>query len=107
MLGWDETEENWIAGRKSAGTKGFLPVWEQGFPPILLMREKIRGLSLDELAELMVVFTQEQGAANEEEKPASALLAADVARLRRLGCISQTFREARRGRSRSGSIYEP
>ena len=41
MLGWDETEENWIAGRKSAGTKGFLPVWEQGFPPILLMREKI------------------------------------------------------------------
>ena len=55
----------------------------------------------------MVVFTQEQGAADGEEKPASALLAADVARLRRLGCISQTFREARRGRSRSGSIYEP
>ncbi|KAL5371460.1 hypothetical protein DPSP01_014256 [Paraphaeosphaeria sporulosa] len=63
MQGVDRTVEHWIAGRMSAGTKGFLPIWERGMPPTLAMRERIRGLSLDELDRLMVAFTQEGGAA--------------------------------------------
>jgi hypothetical protein len=67
MQGVDKTAEHWIAGRTSAGTKGFLPVWERGIPPTLAMRERIRGLSLDELDGVMVAFTQEGGAAVVEE----------------------------------------
>jgi hypothetical protein len=29
MYGQDETEEYWVVGKRSAGLKGFLPVWER------------------------------------------------------------------------------
>lgn len=63
MQGVDKTAEHWIAGRTSVGTKGFLPVWERGMPPTLAMREKVSGLSLDELDGVMVAFTQERSTA--------------------------------------------
>lgn len=92
MLGWDRTEEHWIAGWTSAGTKGFLPMWERGMPPTLLMRERIRGLSLDELDGLMAGFTQEQGAAAEGEGiRAEAVLAASATPLRRSLTIAHFF----------------
>ncbi|CAE7221502.1 hypothetical protein PTTW11_11432 [Pyrenophora teres f. teres] len=62
IQGVDKTAEHWIAGRTSAGTKGFVPVWERGMPPRLAMRERIKGLSLDELDGVMVAFTQEGSA---------------------------------------------
>ena len=113
MLGVDETAEHWIAGRTSAGTKGFLPVWERGVPPTLSMRERIRGLSLDELDELMVAFTQEEGATvtegvREEDGPVQ------VARATPSRHILAFFRQASEGRtgarqesSVSGSVFAP
>lgn len=80
MQGVDRTTEHWIAGRMSAGTKGFLPVWERGMPPTLAMRERIRGLSLDELDGFMVALMQEGGAAvveevQEEDRPVQVVRA--------------------------------
>ena len=113
MLGVDKTAEHWIAGRTSAGTKGFLPVWERGVPPTLSMRERIRGLSVDELDELMVGFTQEEDATvvegvREEDGPVQ------VARTMPSQHILTFFRQASEGRaearqesSASGSVFVP
>ncbi|PVH92672.1 hypothetical protein DM02DRAFT_604978, partial [Periconia macrospinosa] len=108
MLGWDRTEEHWIAGRTSAGTKGFLPAWERGMPPTLSMRERIRGLSLDELDRLMVAFTQEQGAViRGGETREGAAPAAIATPLERLTSIAQVSEQAREERSESGSVFVP
>ncbi|KAF2622933.1 hypothetical protein BU25DRAFT_451613 [Macroventuria anomochaeta] len=60
MLGEDESKEYWSSGRRSIGSQGWAPVWEQGKPPLLKMQERIRGMSLDELEAMMVEFVQEQ-----------------------------------------------
>jgi hypothetical protein len=65
VYGLQEGKEYWLVGKKSIGTKGFLPVWEQSQPPKLEMVERIRNRSLDELEELMVEFTHD--AARESE----------------------------------------
>ncbi|KAL5370878.1 hypothetical protein DPSP01_014620 [Paraphaeosphaeria sporulosa] len=101
MQGVDRTAEHWIAGRTSAGTKGFLPVWERGMPPTLAMRERIRGLSLDELDGLMVAFTQEGGAAvaeggQREEIPVQAR-----------ATPPRSILEVEQASSVSGSVFMP
>ena len=108
MLGWDNAVEHWIAGRTSAGTKGFLPVWERGMPPTLSMRERIRGLSLDELDGLMVTFTQEQGAADggEETRVEAAPEAAAPPSNESIS-IAQVFKRVMEERSESGSVFVP
>ena len=108
ILGWDETDEHWIAGRTSAGTKGFLPVWERGIPPTLSMRERIRGLSLDELDRLMVAFTQEQGVGTggDETHPGASLAAAAMP-LERSISIARAPEQAGEERSESGSVFVP
>jgi hypothetical protein len=112
----DETVEHWIAGRKSAGNRGFLPVWEQGEPPTLAMRKRIRGMSLDELDSLMVAFTQEQEAAVEVSGPNRETNAAAVATLsERSISIDRSFQHCGEGStgtnsntgSRSGSMFVP
>lgn len=55
----DKTEEYWVIGKRSAGLKGFLPVWERTQPPRLDMLEQIRKKSLDELEDLMSGFSRE------------------------------------------------
>jgi hypothetical protein len=107
MIGRDKTEEHWIAGRRSVGKKGFLPVWEQGFPPVLLMRQRIRNRSLEELAELMSEFVRDKGPAVTKETPLDSAQYVEAACLGRFRCISQTFNWARDIRSESGSVYEP
>ncbi|PVH92677.1 hypothetical protein DM02DRAFT_619785 [Periconia macrospinosa] len=108
MLGWDRTAEHWIAGRTSAGTKGFLPVWERGMPPTLSMRERIGGLSLDELDGLMAAFTQEQGTVirggktHEGASPAAMATPSEG-----LTSIAQVSEQAREERSESGSVFVP
>ena len=107
ILGCDKTEEYWIAGRTSAGTKGFLPIWERGMPPTLLMQEKIRDLSLNELDELMVGFMQEQGAAEKRaEVLMEAVSAASATPLRSIS-IAQVSQQTRKERSKSGSVFVP
>lgn len=59
MLGQEETEEFWRAGRRSIGVKGFVPVWERTQPPRLEMTDQIRDKSLDELEDMMAGFSRE------------------------------------------------
>ena len=108
MLGRDETQEHWIAGRTSTGTKGFLPVWERGTPPILSMQERIRGLSLDELDSLMVTFTQEEEVVVEAlaVRVEAASSATPTPRRARRN-IGDFFQGASEERSNSGSVFLP
>src|SRR6185312_274910 len=57
MVGQDETEDFWVVGKKSAGLKGFVPLWERTRPPKLKMMEQIKGKSLDELEDLISSFS--------------------------------------------------
>jgi hypothetical protein len=59
IYGQDETEEYWVVGKRSAGLKGFLPVWERTQPPRLKILEQIKKKSLDELEELMGGFSRD------------------------------------------------
>lgn len=59
IYGLEETEDYWVVGKKSAGLKGFLPVWERTQPPRLEMVERIREKSLDELEDLMSEFSRD------------------------------------------------
>ena len=57
--GQEETEEFWVAGKRSIGSKGFVPVWERTQPPRLKMLEQTKNQSLDELEDLMSGFSRE------------------------------------------------
>ena len=57
--GQEETEEFWVAGKRSVGLKGFVPVWERTQPPRLKMLEQTKNKSLDELEDLMGGFSRE------------------------------------------------
>lgn len=59
IYGQEETEEFWIAGKRSIGLKGFAPVWERTQPPRLKILNQIKNQSLDELEDLMSGFSQE------------------------------------------------
>lgn len=59
IYGQEEAEEYWVAGKRSIGPKGFLPVWERTQPPRLEMVKEIREKSLDELEDLMGRLSQE------------------------------------------------
>jgi hypothetical protein len=48
-----------VVGKRSAGLKGFMPVWEQAQPPKLKMMEQVRGKSLDELEDLIGSFSRD------------------------------------------------
>jgi hypothetical protein len=61
VYGLEESKEYWVVGRRSAGVKGFLPVWERSQPAKLKMLEQVRNKSVDELDELMVELSREQG----------------------------------------------
>jgi hypothetical protein len=53
ILGHETTDEFWMAGKRSIGVKGFVPVWERSLPPRLEMMEQIKNKSLDELELVM------------------------------------------------------
>lgn len=55
----EEAEEYWVVGKKSAGLKGFEPMWERTRPARLKMLEQIKGKSLDELEDLMGEFSRD------------------------------------------------
>ncbi|KAH6665072.1 hypothetical protein B0J14DRAFT_660758 [Halenospora varia] len=55
----EETEEFWVARKRSIGLKGFVPVWERAQPPRLKMLEQTKNQSLDKLEDLMGGFSQE------------------------------------------------
>jgi hypothetical protein len=57
--GQEETEGFWVAGKRSIGLKGFVPVWERMQPPRLKMLEQTKNQSLDELEDLMGGFSRE------------------------------------------------
>lgn len=59
IYGQEETTEHWVVGKRSAGLKGFLPVWERTHPPRLEMLERIKTKSLDELEDLMGGFSRD------------------------------------------------
>ena len=61
VYGLQEGKEYWVVGKKSIGSKGFRPIWEQSQPPKLEMVERIRNRSLDELEGLMVEFSRDYG----------------------------------------------
>jgi hypothetical protein len=112
MLGWDEGEDYWVAGWVGASKRLNMAVWEEFLPPTLLMRARIRGLSLDELEALMVTFTQEQGAVvgrNRVRVGAGAIAAASLTsltQLRRLVSFQDIIRQVQRERSESGSVFQ-
>jgi hypothetical protein len=58
IVGQEDTEEFWMAGKRSVGIKGFVPVWERTQPPRLEMMDRIRGKSLDELEDMMAGFSR-------------------------------------------------
>jgi hypothetical protein len=59
IYGEEETEEFWVAGKRSVGLKGFAPVWERTQPPKLKMLEQTKNKSLDELEDLMGGYSRE------------------------------------------------
>jgi hypothetical protein len=65
IYGQEEAKEYWVAGKRSVGKKGFKPVWERSRPPKIMMLEQIRNKGLDELDELMVELTRDQGGEGE------------------------------------------
>jgi hypothetical protein len=69
----DESVDYWTAGRTSAGSKGFLPVWERSRAPTLRMLCDISEKSLDELEELMVRYAQHEPQLEELRVDGSAL----------------------------------
>ena len=116
----EEDTDYWCRGRKSAGSQGWLPVWERGRPPLLEMQERIRGMSLDELEALMVDFTQERGATTvggagaTAARGATSSAAASATSSRRLRTPAEIFQQvqresqqAREQRSESGSVFVP
>lgn len=52
-------ERFWVAGKKSIGLKGFMPLWERGRPPQLKMLGQLHKKSLEELQELMAELSVE------------------------------------------------
>jgi len=72
IYGQDETEEYWVVGKRSAGMKGFLPVWERTQPPRLKMLEQIKKKSLDELEELMGGFSRDAAGDNIQDDTSDA-----------------------------------
>ena len=116
----EEDTDYWCRGRKSAGSQGWLPVWERGRPPLLEMQERIRGMSMDELEALMVDFTQERGATTvggagaTAARGATSSAAASATSSRRLRTPAEIFQQvqresqqAREQRSESGSVFVP
>jgi hypothetical protein len=59
IFGLEEAEEYWVVGKRSAGLKGFEPLWERTRPARLQMLEQIEGKSLDELEDLMGGFSRD------------------------------------------------
>jgi hypothetical protein len=59
MYGVEENDDYWVVGKRSAGMKGFEPVWERAQPARQKMLEQIKGRSLDELEDLMGGFSRE------------------------------------------------
>jgi hypothetical protein len=59
VCGQEETEEHWVVGKRSAGLKGFLPVWERTQLPRLEILERIKKKSLDELEDLIGGFSRD------------------------------------------------
>lgn len=72
IYGQEETEEYWVVGKRSAGPKGFLLVWERTPPPKLGMLGRIREKSLDELEDLMGGFSRECAGSGTEDGGLSA-----------------------------------
>ncbi len=72
MYGQEETEEYWVVGKRSAGLKGFLPVWERTQPPRLKMLEQIKRKSLDELEDLMGGFSRDAAGDDIQDDPSDA-----------------------------------
>ncbi|KAN0103560.1 hypothetical protein V8E51_011873 [Hyaloscypha variabilis] len=72
MHGQEETEEYWVVGKRSAGLKGFLPVWERTQPPRLRMLEQIKKKSLDELEDLMGGFSRDAAGDDIQDDPSDA-----------------------------------
>ncbi|KAN0095005.1 hypothetical protein V8E51_015716 [Hyaloscypha variabilis] len=72
MHGQEETEEYWVVGKRSAGLKGFLPVWERTQPPRLKMLEQIKKKSLDELEDLMGGFSRDAAGDDIQDDPSDA-----------------------------------
>jgi hypothetical protein len=70
IYGLEEAEEYWVVGKRSAGLKGFKPVWERARPARLEMLEQIKGKSLDELEDLMGGFSREHASDNAEDDTA-------------------------------------
>jgi hypothetical protein len=64
IYGQEETEEFWVAGKRSIGPKGFVPVWERTQTPRLKMLEQTKNQSLDELEDLMGGFSREHADAD-------------------------------------------
>jgi hypothetical protein len=67
MVGQDDTDDFWVVGKKSAGLKGFVPLWERTRPPKLKMMEQIKGKSLDELEDLMSGFSRDSTGDDEQD----------------------------------------
>ena len=70
--GQEETEEYWVVGKRSAGLKGFLPVWERTQPPRLKMLEQIKRKSLDELEDLIGGFSRDAAGDDLQDDPSDA-----------------------------------
>jgi len=72
IYGLEVAEEYWVVGRRSAGLKGFEPLWEQAWPARLTMAEQIREKSLDELEDLMSGFSQDATREDSQDDAATA-----------------------------------
>jgi hypothetical protein len=72
VYGQEEAEEYWVAGKRSAGLKGFEPVWERTRPARLEMLEHIKGKSLDELEDLIGGLSRDHAADDIQDDRRSA-----------------------------------
>ena len=102
MYGQEETKEFWVAGKRSIGPKGFVPVWERTQTPRLKMLEQTKNQSLDELEDLMGGFSREHADADIQDDSSdvgSDELGAEVGVDERSADVYRPSRSAGTGRS--------
>jgi hypothetical protein len=72
VFGQESTDDFWVAGKRSIGVKGFLPMWERSQPPKLEMMEQIKDKSLNELEDMMSGLSREYSGHIEPDSTAVA-----------------------------------
>jgi hypothetical protein len=111
VFGEPGADKHWIIGRTSIGAKGFKPVWERSHVPKLQMLEQIRGMSLNELEDVMLALAVEHvqvGDSNTRSSVVSVSGSSTAGHPHRTVSLRDVFTRTHSDYSTdSGSVFQP